>query len=133
MTHKYNKDMFSTPFKTNIYHQFQSTTNFNITKVRNIGRFLLPSATISIPSNFPGYTIMIKTQNELQWYLKTDTGEIISWQFLTQTGWGDLKVKAPRILNSGTKGKSRTATIKYKVGKYTTNISTTWNKNKVAH
>jgi hypothetical protein len=50
-----------------------------------------------------------------------------------RTGRCGLKVQAPHILNSGTKGKSRTASIKDTVGKYKINMNTTLNKIKVVY
>jgi hypothetical protein len=49
-----------------------------------------------------------------------------------RTGRGGVKIKAPHSLNSGTKGKSRTASIKDEVDTYKTNMNTTLNKIKVA-
>ena len=41
-----------------------------------------------------------------------------------RTGRGGLKVQAPHILHSGTKGKSRTASIKDEVDTYKINMNT---------
>lgn len=41
-----------------------------------------------------------------------------------RTGRGGLKVQAPHILNRGTKGKSRTASIKDELDMYKTNMNT---------
>jgi len=49
-----------------------------------------------------------------------------------RTGRGGLKVQAPHILHSCTKGKSRTASIKDEVDTYKTNMNTQLNKIKVA-
>jgi len=50
-----------------------------------------------------------------------------------RTGRGGVKVQAPHILNSGTKRKSRTASIKDEVDTYKTNMNTTLYKIKVVY
>jgi hypothetical protein len=121
-----------------MYHQFKNTTILSNTAVQNILSLSMCCTSISKPSKFFGDTIMGKIQTELQRYLKNvkvklSPRTMYSILLIFRTGRGGVKVQAPHILNSGTKIKSRIASIKDEVDTYKTNMNTTLNKIKAAY